>query len=183
MAVCHIWFKRIYGYHIIIFYVYSICFLCIYMYHMYNICNNLEIYCRCYPNMGNFQNGSPPGSPGRHEPSWCKSWHSGSPSGMGCPIFSSFPDYCGIHGVRRASYVEHLERWHLLKSHINLCVLLWQPRHTLEQEHMIKYYIHAIKILRFAIPAYPDIWRVKLEVDMINPFDFFIGAGAYGGYL
>ena len=124
-----------------------------------------------------------PGSPGRHEPSWCKSWHSGSLSVMGCPIFSSFPDYCGIHGVRRASYVEHLERWHLLKSHINLCVLLWQPRHTLEQEHMIKYYIHAIKILRFAIPTYPDIWRVKLEVDMINPFDFFIGAGAYGGYL
>ena len=27
------------------------------MYHMYNICNNLDIYCRCYPNMGNFRNG------------------------------------------------------------------------------------------------------------------------------
>ena len=64
-----------------------------------------------------------------------------------------------------------------------VCVLLWHPRHTSEQEHMIKYNIHAIKILHFAIPTYPDIWRVKFEVDMINPFDFFIGAGAYGGYL
>ena len=103
---------------------------------------------------------------------------------MGCPIFSSFPDYSGIHGVCRASYVEHLEALTSFEITYQLvCVLLWHPRHTSEQEHMIKYNIHAIKILHFAIPTYPDIWRVKFEVDMINPFDFFIGAGAYGGYL